>query len=147
MTSLCETTTCPTAPPVIAPPPGERRHVRADVVHARPHVGIHREVGVADEQLPVGGLRNWRLGDLEEFLVETLAGEQRAESPERHPPCDDDKRMDSLRGHLLIAGPSLVDPNFWRTVVLVGEHSEEGALGVVLNRASDAAVDETVPSS
>jgi putative transcriptional regulator len=53
--------------------------------------------------------------------------------------------MDSLRGHLLIAGPSLVDPNFWRTVVLIGEHSEEGALGVVLNRASDAAVDETVP--
>jgi putative transcriptional regulator len=53
--------------------------------------------------------------------------------------------MDSLRGHLLIAGPSLVDPNFWRTVVLVGEHSEEGALGVVLNRASDAAVDDTVP--
>ena len=65
------------------------------------------------------------------------AGEQRAESPERHPPCDDDKPVDSLRGHLLIAGPSLVDPNFWRTVVLVGEHSEEGALGVVLNRASD----------
>ncbi|MCI0636411.1 MAG: YqgE/AlgH family protein [Actinobacteria bacterium] len=53
--------------------------------------------------------------------------------------------MDSLRGHLLIAGPALVDPNFWRTVVLVGEHSEEGALGVVLNRASDAPVDETVP--
>ncbi|HJS50058.1 MAG TPA: YqgE/AlgH family protein [Gaiellaceae bacterium] len=53
--------------------------------------------------------------------------------------------MDTLRGQLLIAGPSLIDPNFWRTVVLVGEHSEEGALGVVLNRASDAAVDETVP--
>ena len=41
--------------------------------------------------------------------------------------------MDSLRGHLLIAGPGLVDPNFWRSVVLVGEHSDEGALGVVLN--------------
>lgn len=53
--------------------------------------------------------------------------------------------MESLKGHLLVAGPSLVDPNFWRTVVLVGEHSEEGALGVVLNRASDAEVDETVP--
>ena len=53
--------------------------------------------------------------------------------------------MDSLRGHLLIAGPGLVDPNFWRTVVLVGEHSEEGALGVVLNRTSDTAVDEAVP--
>jgi putative transcriptional regulator len=53
--------------------------------------------------------------------------------------------VDSLKGHLLIAGPSLVDPNFWRTVVLVGEHSEEGALGVILNRASEATVDESVP--
>lgn len=53
--------------------------------------------------------------------------------------------MNSLRGHLLIAGPALVDPNFWRTVVLVGEHSEEGALGVVLNRASETPVDEAVP--
>ena len=53
--------------------------------------------------------------------------------------------MQSLKGHLLIAGPGLVDPNFHRTVVLVGEHSEEGALGVILNRASDATVDEAVP--
>jgi putative transcriptional regulator len=53
--------------------------------------------------------------------------------------------MDSLKGHLLIAGPSLVDSNFWRTVVLVGEHSEDGALGVVLNRASETAVHEAVP--
>lgn len=53
--------------------------------------------------------------------------------------------MESLKGHLLIAGPALVDPNFRRTVVLVGEHSEEGALGVVLNRASEAMVDEAVP--
>ena len=53
--------------------------------------------------------------------------------------------MDSLRGHLLIAGPGLVDPNFWRTIVLVGEHSEEGALGVVLNRTSETPVHEAVP--
>jgi putative transcriptional regulator len=53
--------------------------------------------------------------------------------------------VQSLKGHLLIAGPGLVDPNFHRTVVLVGEHSEEGALGVILNRASDATVDEAVP--
>ena len=53
--------------------------------------------------------------------------------------------MRSLRGQLLIAGPSLVDPNFWRTVVLVGEHSNEGALGVVLNRPSETSVDEAVP--
>lgn len=53
--------------------------------------------------------------------------------------------MESLKGHLLIAGPGLVDPNFWRAVVLVGEHSEEGALGVVLNRSSETSVTEAVP--
>ena len=53
--------------------------------------------------------------------------------------------MESLRGHLLIAGPRLLDPNFWRTVVLVGEHTEEGALGIVLNRSSETSVDEALP--
>ncbi|HET9437737.1 MAG TPA: YqgE/AlgH family protein [Gaiellaceae bacterium] len=53
--------------------------------------------------------------------------------------------MDSLKGQLLVAGPGLLDPNFWRTVVLVGEHSEEGALGVVLNRASETTVEEAAP--
>jgi putative transcriptional regulator len=53
--------------------------------------------------------------------------------------------MDSLRGQLLIAGPSLVDPNFWRTVVLVVEHSKEGAFGLVLNRPSETTVGEAVP--
>ena len=38
-----------------------------------------------------------------------------------------------------------MDPNFWRTVVLVGSHTEEGALGVVLNRASETEVNEAVP--
>ena len=53
--------------------------------------------------------------------------------------------MDSLRGQLLIAGPSLWDPNFRRTVVLIGHHDEEGAVGVVLNRVSDVTVAEAVP--
>jgi putative transcriptional regulator len=53
--------------------------------------------------------------------------------------------MDSARGKLLIAGPSLLDPNFWRTVVLVIEHSSEGALGLVLNRPSETTVGEAVP--
>lgn len=52
--------------------------------------------------------------------------------------------MDSVRGQLLIAGPPLVDPNFWRTVVLVVEHSEEGALGLVVNRPSETTVGEAV---
>ena len=53
--------------------------------------------------------------------------------------------MDSVRGQLLIAGPTLEDPNFWRTVVLVVEHSEAGALGLVLNRPSESTVAEAVP--
>jgi putative transcriptional regulator len=52
--------------------------------------------------------------------------------------------MDSARGQLLIAGPSLVDHNFWRTVVLVVEHSPEGALGLVLNRPSETTVGEAI---
>ena len=53
--------------------------------------------------------------------------------------------MTSLRGKLLLAGPALKDPNFDRTVVLVTEHSDEGAMGLVLNRPSEAPVDEAVP--
>lgn len=53
--------------------------------------------------------------------------------------------MDSARGQLLIAGPSLVDPNFRRTVVLMIEHSDEGALGLVLNRSSESTVGEVAP--
>jgi putative transcriptional regulator len=53
--------------------------------------------------------------------------------------------MDSLRGHLLIAGPSLWDPSFRRTVVLIGHHDEEGAVGVVLNRPLETTVEEAAP--
>lgn len=53
--------------------------------------------------------------------------------------------METLRGKLLVAAPTLEDPNFARTVVIVGEHNEEGALGVVLNRPSETAVAEAVP--
>ena len=53
--------------------------------------------------------------------------------------------MPSLQGQLLVASPSLLDPNFRRTVVLVTEHNAEGAAGLVLNRPSDAEVVEAVP--
>lgn len=53
--------------------------------------------------------------------------------------------MDSLRGQLLIAGATLPDPNFSRTVVLVCEHTEDGALGLVLNRAGELLVSESAP--
>lgn len=48
--------------------------------------------------------------------------------------------VDSLRGKLLIAAPNLFD-FFRRSVVLIIEHNEEGAFGVVLNRDSEMPVE------
>ena len=53
--------------------------------------------------------------------------------------------MDTLKGQLLLASPALFDPNFRRAVVLVTEHNEEGAAGLVLNRPSETAVADAVP--
>jgi putative transcriptional regulator len=50
----------------------------------------------------------------------------------------------SLRGRLLVATPVLLDPNFARTVVLMLEHSEDGAVGVVLNRPSPLTAAESL---
>ena len=53
---------------------------------------------------------------------------------------------ESLKGRLLVATPGLSDPNFSRTVVLLIEHGDEGALGVVLNRPSELEVSEPLPA-
>ena len=58
---------------------------------------------------------------------------------------DDNDDMDSLKGQLLLASPALFDPNFRRAVVLITEHNEEGAAGLVLNRPSETAVADAVP--
>src|SRR5205823_10385442 len=52
----------------------------------------------------------------------------------------------SLKGRLLVANPAMGDENFERTVVLVLEHSEEGALGLVLNRPSATEVSDPLPN-
>ena len=49
-----------------------------------------------------------------------------------------------LAGKLLIASPSMSD-YFHRTVILVVEHSDEGAFGLVLNRPSETTVGEASP--
>jgi putative transcriptional regulator len=54
--------------------------------------------------------------------------------------------MESLRGKLLLAGPALTDPNFRRTVVLITEHTDDGAMGLVLNRPSSVRLGDAVPS-
>ena len=46
---------------------------------------------------------------------------------------------------LLVATPPLVDPHFDRTVILVLEHTSDGALGIVLNRPTDAMLDDVLP--
>lgn len=48
----------------------------------------------------------------------------------------------TTRGRLLVAAPGLVDDSFDRTVILVVEHTDAGALGVVLNRPAGVPVDE-----
>ncbi len=48
-------------------------------------------------------------------------------------------------GRLLVATPSLVDPNFAHTVVLLLDHDDEGSLGVILNRPSAIAVASVLP--
>ena len=49
------------------------------------------------------------------------------------------------KGVLLVASPSLNDPNFQETVVLVVEHGPEGTLGLILNRATDMLLSEALP--
>jgi putative transcriptional regulator len=51
----------------------------------------------------------------------------------------------SLKGKLLFSTPALFDPNFRRTVVLLGEHGDDGAMGLVLNRQSETTVGDAVP--
>jgi putative transcriptional regulator len=52
---------------------------------------------------------------------------------------------DQLAGHLLVATPRLADPNFSRRVVLVLDHGDHGALGVVIDRPGGVAVGELLP--
>lgn len=44
---------------------------------------------------------------------------------------------ESLVGRALIATPALTDPNFHKTVVLLFAHTDEGAVGLVINRPLD----------
>lgn len=51
----------------------------------------------------------------------------------------------SLAGRLLVAAHNLLDENFYRSVVFILEHNEEGAVGVILNRPSKTGVDDPLP--
>ena len=51
----------------------------------------------------------------------------------------------SLAGRLLVAMPGMADPNFSRTVVLMMDHTAEGAVGLVLNRPTEADLLDLMP--
>lgn len=53
--------------------------------------------------------------------------------------------MQSLSAHLLISSAGLFDPNFRHTVVLIASHDEGGAVGVILNRSTEARVADAIP--
>ena len=50
-----------------------------------------------------------------------------------------------LTGHLLLATPQLREPTFRRAVILLLDHGDEGAMGVVLNRPLQVRVDAVLP--
>lgn len=50
--------------------------------------------------------------------------------------------MESLTNHFLIAMPNLADPNFHRTVTLICQHNEDGALGIIINRITNLTLHE-----
>lgn len=62
-------------------------------------------------------------------------------------PPDGGEEPANRRGRLLVASPSLADPNFRRAVVLLIEHSDEGALGLVLNRPTPLVAREALPGA
>jgi putative transcriptional regulator len=49
------------------------------------------------------------------------------------------------KGVLLVANPSLADPNFRQTVLLIVEHGPGGTLGVILNRSTDVLLSHALP--
>jgi putative transcriptional regulator len=50
----------------------------------------------------------------------------------------------SLTNHFLIAMPGLKDPNFSRTVTYLCEHTEHGAMGIVINRPMEIRLGEVL---
>src|SRR4249919_3005889 len=72
------------------------------------------------------------------ILATVLSGAPAVAGPEFHPSSVE-------KGVFLVASPSLKDPNFRQTVVLVLEHGPEGTLGVILNRATELLLSEALP--
>jgi putative transcriptional regulator len=66
------------------------------------------------------------------YAIPTLAGTEFAPLP-------------VAKGVLLVASPSLADPNFHQAVVLIVEHGPDGTLGLILNRSTKVLLSEALP--
>ena len=49
------------------------------------------------------------------------------------------------QGVLLVANPSMDDPNFRQTVLLILKHGPEGTVGIILNRSTDVLLSQALP--
>jgi len=72
------------------------------------------------------------------IALTVIEGTTAVAGPEFHPSSVE-------KGVFLVASPSLNDPNFRQTVVLVLEHGPEGTLGVILNRTTEVLLSEALP--
>jgi putative transcriptional regulator len=57
----------------------------------------------------------------------------------------DDPVLETHAGKLLVATPLLIDPHFWRTVIFMLQHDDEGTVGIVLNRPTPELVVDHLP--
>lgn len=66
---------------------------------------------------------------------------------DRHDPqgWGQEEYPESLEGYFLISETELMDPNFFRTVVLILQHNEDGAFGLVVNRQAEASLADALP--
>ncbi len=87
----------------------------------------------------------WDPEEPEEWDPEDFEAEMADELEEPTIGPDPQETFASLAGKLLVAFPRLLDPNFFRTVTLILEHNQEGALGLVLNRPSETPVSDPLP--
>lgn len=56
-----------------------------------------------------------------------------------------DTQFLSLKNQFLIAMPTLMDPNFHRSVTFIFEHTKEGAMGIVINQPLDIKLGDVLP--
>jgi putative transcriptional regulator len=74
-------------------------------------------------------IRMRRLGLVVAFLLQTAL-------PKAALPTNPDEApaQPSLAGQLLVAAPSMGDPHFERTVILIVQHNQSGAVGIIINK-------------